>query len=200
MRTETPSIARTGREVEFLRGYENLKQWLYSVAVIVSFSVFVAFSKGYLRVPLHVPGHSAIYVIPLLLLGRLASRNRLGGMGIGCLSGGMMAFLGIGGGFLLAIPRYFLMGAIIDVLLWREGTQKSMAILVAAGAFANAAKFFIGMVIATLVGIPAFFIQIGMTYSLVTHLVFGAVGGIIAFGILKLIRRVQKSMERESRA
>ncbi|MFQ5883866.1 MAG: hypothetical protein ACE5IO_02055 [Thermoplasmata archaeon] len=199
MRTETPSVAQEfGKESVVLGGYEHLKEWLYSAAVIASFSVFVALSKGYLRVPLHVPGHSAIYVIPLLLLGRLASKNRFGGMGIGGLSGGIMAFTGIGGGYLLAIPRYFLMGVVIDLLLWKEWTRENMTVLVVAGAFANTAKFLMGMIIATLVGIPSFFIQQGMTYSLVTHLAFGVAGGLVAFGVLKAVRHVQKGARRRS--
>ncbi len=199
MRTETPSITRRiEKDAVVLSGYEHLKGWLYSVAVIACFSVFVALSKGYLRVPLHVPGHSAIYVIPLLLVGRLASKNRFGGMGIGCLSGGIMAFTGIGGGFLLAIPRYLLMGVVIDLLLWKKWTRENMTVLVVAGAFANIAKFLMGMVIATLIGIPAFFIQLGMTYSLVTHLAFGVAGGLVAFGVLKAVRHVQKGVTKRS--
>jgi hypothetical protein len=63
--------------------------------------------------------------------------------------------------------------------------------LVAAGALANFAKFFVGLVIASMVGIPAFFIQLGMTYSVVTHLTFGAMGGLLAFSALKAIRRLR---------
>ncbi|UCD92991.1 MAG: hypothetical protein JSV43_03510 [Methanobacteriota archaeon] len=198
MRIETPSIAqRIEKDAVVLHRYEHLKELLFSVVVIASFSVFVALSKGYLRVPLRIPGHSAIYVIPLILLGRLASRNRFAGIGIGGLSGGIMAFTGIGGGFFLAIPRYLMMGAVVDILLWKKWTRENMTVLVVAGAFANIAKFFMGMVIATLVGIPAFFIQLGMTYSLITHLAFGVAGGLIAFGVLKAIRHIQKNVRKK---
>jgi hypothetical protein len=201
VRIETPSITKKiGRGVTFLGDHKHFMQVLYPAAVIVSFSVLVAFSKEYFRVPLHIPGHSAIYVIPLMLLGRLACRNRFGGMGIGFLSGSIMAFLGIGGGFLLGIPRYFFMGAVIDLLLWKGGTRGSVIVLVVAGAFANVAKFIVGLVIATLVGLPAFFIQLGMTYSFSTHLAFGAAGGLIAFGVLKAIKQIRKRMRKRSQS
>jgi hypothetical protein len=189
VRIGTPSAFERGMSVREDYGY--LGQALYTIAVVASFSLFVALAKGYFRVPLHIPGHSALYVIPLMMLGRSASKNRLGGTGIGGLSGVMMAFLGLGGGFLLGIPRYLFMGAVIDVLLWKGTVDISAMHLVAAGALANFAKFFVGLVIASMVGIPAFFIQLGMTYSVVTHMTFGAMGGLLAFSALKAIRRLR---------
>jgi hypothetical protein len=189
VRTGTPSVFDEDTSVEEDHGY--LEQVLYTIAVVVSFSLFVALAKGYFRVPLHIPGHSALYVIPLMLLGKTASKNRLGGTGIGGLSGLMMATFGLGGGFLLGIPRYLFMGAVIDVLLWKGFADRGVIHLVAAGALANFAKFFLGLIVASLVGIPAFFIQLGMTYSVVTHLTFGAMGGLLAFGALKAFRKMQ---------
>lgn len=189
MRTGTPSVFERGVSVR--EGYGYLGHVLYTVAVVVSFSVFVALAKGYFRVPLHIPGHSALYVIPLMILGRKASRNRLGGTGIGGLSGAMMAFFGLGGGFLLGIPRYLFMGAVIDIVLWKDSADLSAMHLVAAGALANFAKFFVGLVIASMVGIPAFFIQLGMTYSVMTHMTFGAIGGFLAFGVMKAFRHLR---------
>lgn len=189
MRTGTPSVFESDAPVRDRYGY--LGQVLYTVAVVASFSLFVALAKGYFRVPLHIPGHSAIYVIPLMLLGRNVSRNRLGGTGIGGLSGVMMAFFGLGGGFLLGIPRYLFMGAVIDVILWSGSAHSGAVKLVAAAAVANFAKFFVGLVIASMVGIPVFFIHLGITYSVVTHLTFGAIGGLLAFGAIKAFGRLQ---------
>lgn len=189
MRTGTPSVFEKDTAVGEDHGY--LEQVLYAIAVVVSFSLFVALAKGYFRVPLHIPGHSALYVIPLMLMGRTASKNRLGGTGIGGLSGLMMVTFGLGGGFLLGIPRYLFMGAVIDVLLWKGFASRGVIHLIAAGALANFAKLFVGLIVATLIGIPAFFIQLGMTYSVVTHLTFGALGGLLAFGALKAFRKMQ---------
>jgi len=102
-----------------------------------------------------------------------------------------MAFLGLGGGFLLGIPRYLFMGVVIDLLLWKGSAHKNAVHLVAAGALANFAKFFVGLIIASLVGIPVFFIHLGLTYSVLTHLTFGAMGGFVAFGVMKALKRVK---------
>jgi hypothetical protein len=189
VRTGSPSVF--DRDATVQQGHPYLEQALYTIVIVVSFSLFVALAKGYLRMPLHIPGHSALYVIPLMLLGRTASKNRLGGTGIGGLSGLMMATFGLGGGFFLGIPRYLFMGAVIDVLLWKGFAERGVIHMVAAGALANFAKLFVGLIVATLVGIPAFFIQLGMTYSVVTHLTFGAMGGLLAFGAIKAFRRMQ---------
>jgi hypothetical protein len=189
VRTGTPSVF--DRDASVREGHGYLGHVLYTVAVVASFSLFVALAKGYFRVPLHIPGHSALYVIPFMIMGRTASRNRLGGTGIGGLSGVTMAFFGLGGGFLLGIPRYLFMGAVIDIVLWKGSADFSAVHLVAAAALANFAKFFVGLVIASMVGIPAFFIQLGMTYSVVTHVTFGAIGGFLAFGVMKTLRHLR---------
>ncbi len=187
MRTEAPLVTTNDETV--WGGYGHVGEILFSVSVIASFSVFVAFSKEFLRVPLHIPGHSAVYVVPLMLLGRIASRNRIGGMCIGGFSGVLMAFLGLGGGFLLGVPRYLFMGAVMDVLLWKGSIDGYSYYLIAVGLFANFAKFFVGLVIASLVGIPVFFIHLGLTYAVVTHIAFGALGGLLALISLKALDR-----------
>jgi hypothetical protein len=103
----------------------------------------------------------------------------------------MMAFFGLGGGFLLGIPRYLFMGAVIDVLLWKGSVDTGAVKLVAIAALANFAKFFVGLVVASMVGIPVFFIHLGITYSVVTHLTFGAIGGLVAFGVIRAFGRIQ---------
>ncbi|MFQ6060197.1 MAG: hypothetical protein ACE5KV_02730 [Thermoplasmata archaeon] len=198
MRIEAPSIwKRLFGQTEILRESSNIWGAVYTVAMVISFSLLVAFSKEYFRTPLHIPGHSAIYVIPLILWGRLVSKNRFGGTVIGCLSGGIMAFLSIGGGFILAIPRYFVMGAVIDFLLWKKETREKIFVLVIAGALANAGKFLIGLVIATLAGLPAFFIQSGLTFSSLTHLAFGGIGGLLASGVAKVARQIRKASQNQ---
>jgi hypothetical protein len=189
VRIGTPSALR--RIVMFRKEFGYLGEVLFSASVVASFALFVALSKEFLRIPLHVPGHSAVYVIPLMLVGKVASRSRFGGIGIGGLSGTMMAFWGLGGGFLLGIPRYLFMGAVIDVLLQKSEVQYSTVHLIAAGAFANFAKFFVGLVVASLVGIPVFFIHLGLTYSVVTHIAFGALGGILGVLALKAMNRAR---------
>ena len=186
---ETPSAFR--RIVESRKELGYIGEVLFSASVVATFALFVALSKEYLRMPLHIPGHSAVYVIPLMLIGKVASKSRFGGIGIGGLSGTMMAFWGLGGGFILGIPRYLFMGAVIDVLLQKREVQCSMVHLVAAGLFANFAKFFVGLVVVSLVGIPVFFIHLGLTFSVVTHITFGALGGFIGFLVLKAIDRAR---------
>lgn len=189
MRTEAPSVSTEDKSI--WGGYGHIGEILLSVSVVVSFSVFVGLSKEFFRIPLHIPGHSAVYVIPLMVVGKVASRSRVGGIGIGGLSGTMMAFWGLGGGFLLGIPRYLFMGAVIDILLQKRNAQYGTVHLIAAGAFANFAKFFVGLVIASVVGIPVFFIHLGLTYSVITHITFGALGGFLAVLALKVMKRAQ---------
>jgi hypothetical protein len=98
---------------------------------------------------------------------------------------------GIMGGPLLAFSRLLIMGMMVDVVLSRSPHLSVLPFLLC-GALANMAKVFMGWSIASAVGIPAFFIQAGMTFSVSTHLFFGVLGGLAAFGIAKVYEKARR--------
>lgn len=169
----------------------HVKMFALSLAVILGVSLFLVLVKFYSRVPLHIPGHSAVYMLPIMMLGKLGARSRFGGTGIGFTSGIFAVGFGIMGGPLLAFPRFLLMGVMTDVVL--SGAVTGYAFLLC-GALANLVKVLVGWVVASAVGIPAFFIQSGMTFSVTTHLVFGVLGGLTAFALYKSLTKAREVM------
>lgn len=167
----------------------NVKMFALSCTVILQVSLLLVLVKAYTRIPLHIPGHSALYVLPIMMLGKLGARWKYAGTGIGFTSGLFAVGFGIMGGPLLAFPRLLLMGVMADVLLSGAGTGAAFLLC---GALANVAKVLAGWVIASAVGIPAFFIQAGMTFSVTTHVLFGALGGLVAFALYKSLLKAGK--------
>lgn len=168
----------------------NIKLFALSCIVMLQVSLLLVFAKMYLRVPLHIPGHSAVYMLPILFLGKQAARWKYAGTGIGFTSGLFASGFGLMGGPLLAFPRLLVMGMMADVVLAKANCTSPLA-YVLCGALANTTKVLIGWIIASAVGIPAFFIQAGMTFSIGTHILFGALGGVTAFGIAMAFSRAK---------
>ena len=167
----------------------NVKMSALTCIVILQVSLLLVLVKAYTRVPLHIPGHSALYMLPIMMLGKLGARWKYAGTGIGLASGLFAVGFGIMGGPLLAFPRLLLMGVMTDVVLSGAGTGASFLLC---GAVANVAKVLAGWVIASAVGIPAFFIQAGMTFSVTTHVFFGALGGLAAFALYRSLVKAGK--------
>jgi hypothetical protein len=170
---------------------ERIREVALASIIIVQVSLLLVLAKVYLRVPLHIPGHSAIYMLPILILGKLGARWKYSGTGIGVTSGVFAIGFGIMGGPLLAFSRLLIMGMMVDVVFARSAHMSVLPFLLC-GALANMAKVFMGWSIATAVGIPAFFIQAGMTFSVSTHVFFGLVGGLAAFGIAKAVSEARR--------
>ncbi|MFQ5910457.1 MAG: hypothetical protein ACE5IJ_07025 [Thermoplasmata archaeon] len=188
MREESPVSEDAWRQFFDAR---HIRAFALSCVIILQVSLLLVLVKTYLRMPLHIPGHSAVYILPILILGKLGARWRYSGTGIGLTSAVFAAGFGIMGGPLLAFSRLLVMGMVVDVAFTRS-SNLAMLPFVLCGVFANMAKVLIGWAVASAVGIPVFFIQAGMTFSLMTHMFFGVLGGLVAFGIVKGVTKARQ--------
>ncbi|MFQ6106816.1 MAG: hypothetical protein ACE5QF_04425 [Thermoplasmata archaeon] len=171
----------------------HIRALALSCVVILQVSFLLVLVKTYLRVPLHIPGHSAVYLLPMMILGRLGARWKYAGTGVGMTSGVFAVGFGIMGGPLLAFSRLLIMGVMVDVV-FGASRQDGVVVFLLCGALANAAKVLVGWTVASAVGIPAFFIQAGMTFSVTTHILFGVLGGLAAFGIAKALAEAKRRL------
>ncbi|MCK4455658.1 MAG: hypothetical protein KAU99_04855, partial [Thermoplasmata archaeon] len=142
---------------------------------------------------LHIPGHSAVYILPILILGKLGARWKYSGTGIGLTSGAFAVGFGIMGGPLLAFSRLLIMGVMVDVVFARSDYLSLLPFLLC-GVLANVSKVLVGWTVASAVGIPVFFIQAGMTFSVTTHIFFGVLGGLAAFGVARGLAGVKRRL------
>ncbi|MFQ6127994.1 MAG: hypothetical protein ACE5QW_03735 [Thermoplasmata archaeon] len=169
---------------------KNIRFFALTCIIVLQVSLLLVLAKMYLRVPLHIPGHSAVYILPMLILGKLGARWKYSGTCIGFTSGLLATGFGIMGGPLLAFPRLLVMGVMTDVVLAKANHPSPLPFLIC-GSLANMTKVLVGWIVASVVGIPALFIQAGMTFSVTTHIFFGALGGLAAFGIARGIARAR---------
>lgn len=162
----------------------------FTLAELVSLALIAALivlSKSLFRISIHVPGHSGLTWMALLLIARGTVRHPWAGTVVGVVSGLLAVFLAPGSAGIFTWIKYAAPGLALDglVLLVPGGMVHPVSAALI-GAFANLAKLAAGYILAVLLGLPATFIALGLGVASVSHAAFGAAGG--ALGAMVLVR------------
>lgn len=167
-------------------------RWLTTrdIVLISLVAALVILTKVVFKMPIHVPGHSGVIWMALYVIGRGLIRRPGAGTMIGLVSGILATFLNPGSSGLFTGVKYPAPGMVLDVvaLLSREHLDQPLVGLIA-GVLGNLAKLSAALVVALLLGLPAGFIAVGLGYSAMTHVVFGAIGGWLGGVVLARLQR-----------
>lgn len=160
-------------------------------AVLVALvSALVIMSKVAFKTPVHVPGHSGVIWMGLYVIGRGLIRKPGAGLMIGLVSGILATVLNPGSMGLLVGVKYLAPGIVLDVVAILSGERLGVSFVgLIAGVLGNLAKLSAGVIVSLLLGLPAGFIVVGLGYSAVTHVVFGAIGGWLGSLVLGRLER-----------
>ncbi len=160
------------------------------LVLLALFAGLVALSKIVLRVPIHVPGHSGMTWMAILLVGRIVVRKPWAGTLMGLVSG-IIAVAVVGGreGLLLWI-KYLAPGMVMDLgaLLSGERLDNPIVAIITAAA-ANAAKLITSLIVSLALGIPVGYLALGLGLAATTHIVFGGLGGWLGALTVKTLQR-----------
>lgn len=162
------------------------------LVVLALLAALVAVSKAFLRLPLHVPGHTGITWMAILLVGRALVRKPYAGTLMGFVSG-VLAVAIVGGreGLLLWV-KYLAPGVIMDLGALLSGERLDNPYVgLAVGAVANVAKLLSSLIVSLMLGIPAGYLVVGLGLAMTTHIVFGALGGWLGTLVLRTLRRLR---------
>jgi len=158
--------------------------------IVALVSALIVGAKFYLRMPLHVPGHSGLLWMALLVVGVGLIRRPGAGTLIGLLTGLMAMVLLPGRQGLLVGAKYFIPGLLFDVLAPLMGNRLDRVVVaMAIAAAANVAKLATAYLIGLIAGVPGGFLALGLGFAATTHLVFGALGGLAGSLVLKRLLR-----------
>jgi hypothetical protein len=156
---------------------------------LTMFGVIIALANEVLRLPLHLPGHTSIWWMGILVLG-VGLIPRLGaGTIMGLVSGILAVVFGLGGHGVLDFFMYLIPGVLLDILavLFRYHLEY-LLIGTICGALISLSKLLVSLGVGTLLHMSLGFLFLGLAFPLVAHLVFGAVGGVIAAVLIKRLR------------
>jgi hypothetical protein len=164
--------------------------------IIALVSAMIIGAKFYLRFPLHIPGHSGLFWMALIVVGVGLVRRPGAGMLIGLLTAVMATVLLPGRQGILVGAKYFIPGLLFDLLTPLLGGRldRVLVAMVVASA-ANVAKLATAYVLGLVAGVPGGFLALGIGFAATTHLTFGALGGLVGALVLKRLVRAGMTLE-----
>jgi hypothetical protein len=147
-------------------------------------------AKAFFRIPIKVPGHTGIFWMAVLVIGKAVVRKPTAGTLIGLVSGILaVAIVPSQEGVFVAV-KYIAAGVAIDAVTPLVGGNLGRWIPAAlVGAASNAAKLVSDLLVSFALGLPIGFIVVGLAYGVATHVVFGAMGGWVGSVVFGRLRR-----------
>jgi hypothetical protein len=151
----------------------------------------VVLGKVLINVPLHVPGHTGAVVVALFVVGRGIVGRRGAGRLMGLLAGVLLTLLGHGHAPFLEWVKYVAMGLTVDLgAAFLPGGISNKVSAAVIGALANLAKLITTLIIGVILKLPLGFLFWGLGYAATTHVVFGAIGGLLGVLLVAQLRKI----------
>ncbi len=152
----------------------------FQMILLVLFAALIVIAKIALRTPLQLPGHTGIIWMAILVVAARVVPQRGSASLVGVTSGILAAFMGMGDfGPLNTIISYTMAGIGTDLALLVLGNPENLVSATLAGAIGHLAKFLVKWGFGILSGAPLGFVALGLARSLVSYIVFGAIGGLL---------------------
>lgn len=162
----------------------------FQLILLALFSALVLVSKIALKTPIQLPGHTGIFWMAILIVASQVVPRRGAASMVGLLSGVLASFFGLGDfGFLDTFVSYLMIGVCVDLALMLLGSPENLLAAVLVGALGHLGKFLVKWAFGVLTGAPLGFVALGLLNSLLSYILFGAIGGLLASLTLKALRR-----------
>ena len=166
-----------------------ISAWLEALLLLGAGALVVVVHQSF-RYPLHLPGRQGVLWMAILLGARSTARTRWAGS---------IASVGAAGFSLLPLwgpiddrfiwLTYLIPGLVVDAAFRRfPGLSRKVWFLAGLGAVAHVTKPLLREGIAVIAGWDNGSWWLGTMYPSLTHLLFGAAGGILAAGLVQLYR------------
>lgn len=164
---------------------------LRDLLLLVLVADLAMLAKAFLRTPIHVPGHSGLLWISLLVVGRGLVDKPGAGLVLGGVAGAVATFLGTGRAGPFEWTKYLAAGVLLEIMvLVLPGPLTALWKAALVGAVAHLGKLAAMLLVSLALQLPAGFIVLGLGVSTMTHVVFGALGGVIGALLLRELRRI----------
>ena len=163
---------------------------LNEIALMSLMGGLVFVMKTAFRMPLGIPGHTGIFLVIPVILGVAIIQKPGSGTYIGLVSGVLLSFFGLSGMHVFDVFQITAFGASIDAVGYAfRYRMESIQVGVLAGIAGNLAKMVVNFAVNLAIGVPFVVVAVGAGISSVSHVLFGALGGLIsAYLAARLIR------------
>ena len=168
------------------------------VAFVIIVGGLIAVSRKYFDLHIGVPGHTGILWMFLLVYGRGLMKRPGAGILMGASAALWLELLGVKQTLPYNLLLLVSVGSIVDVVAAAPRIPLSHPLGgLLAGASAHAGKYGFILVHAKVLALPKSFLLVGVMWSFALHLVFGALGGLVAGTVLWLAMRRSEPRNRE---
>ena len=154
---------------------------------LTMFGTLIAIANGILRMPIHMPGHTSIWWMGILVLGKGLIPKKGAGIVMALVSGILIVLLGMDD--VGVFSKYLLPGIMLDVISPLFANKLESPIIGAiCGALASVVKMIANVVLGLALKLPLVFLTLGLGFTAVSHVTFGAIGGVVATLLIKRLK------------
>lgn len=155
---------------------------------LTMFGTLIAIANNILRMPLHMPGHTSIWWMGILVLGRGLIPKKGAGITMGIVSGIVTVLLGDKDGVMVFF-KFLMPGIMLDVISPLFFNKLESPIIGAiCGALASLAKMTANLALGVALNLPMVFLTLGLGFTAISHVIFGAIGGVVATLLIKRLK------------
>jgi hypothetical protein len=165
---------------------------LYEVTFLSLMSALVYVFKTYFKTPIGLAGHNGIFWVIPFVIGVGITRKFGSATYIGVLSGLLIGTIGMNDEGIFKFFEWAAQGVAIDVLaLVFRGHLDNLAVGFVVGAFGNLVKGIVNFSLSIILTQGAHILLLGIGTVLLSHLIFGGLGGLISAIVLNRIRHMR---------
>jgi len=162
---------------------------LADVLRLSMFGTLIGISNFLLVLPIGIPGHTSIYWMGLLVLGKGLIPKLGSGTIMGIVSGILAIVFGLGKEGPLLAFKFIVPGMLLDVLAIMFLYQlESVWVGGICGALISLSKLLASIVLGVILQIPMVFLTMGFGYVSLLYVIFRAIGGVLASVLIKRLK------------
>ena len=163
----------------------------FQLILLAFFAGLVVVAKIALKLPLQMPGHSGLFWMAINVVASQVVPKPGAASLVGLTSGILASFLGMGDlGALNTFFSYLAVGVFTDLALFILRSPENLAAAALVGVIGHLGKFLVKWAFGVLAGrLPVGFIALGLAWSFVGYIVWGALGGLLGAFTLKALRK-----------
>ncbi len=162
---------------------------LADVIRLTMFGTLISVSRFVFQMPIGVPGHTSVYWMGLLMLGKGLIPKFGAGTIMGIVSGILAIVFGLGKEGPLMAFKCIVPGVLLDILaILFFNKLESIWVGIIIGSLISWSKLMASIALGIILDIPMVFLAMGFGYATLLHVVFGAAGGVLAAVLIKRLK------------
>ncbi len=162
---------------------------------VLGFSLALAIARHVIHTPIGVPGHSAVFWIPVLVL---AGFYRMPGTVVACATCGSLLGIGLGDLDALKIAGVLAAASVIEAFGLGQRQRPGALLILVAATLSHLGKLSTKLLAVVAAGLPLNRVGLPLGTTLALYAAFGLIGGVLAFAVLSAWRAARSTLQSDA--